>query len=142
MERRGLPKKRFFMSLQLDASRNILIVEDDELVRRAMQMVLEWEGYPVACAANGQEALDMLRSGSRPALIVLDVLMPVLDGQQFRQEQLRDPSLASIPVIVVSAADFAHAVNAAYHVRKPFEVQELLDAIRDQVGPAAARPAG
>lgn len=129
------------MSLQLDASRSILIVEDDEVIRRAMRMVLEWEGYAVACAANGQEALDLLRAGSRPALIVLDVMMPVLDGKQFRQEQLRDPSLASIPVIVVSALDFAQAVNAVYHVRKPFEVQELLDAIRDQVG-QPARPAG
>ncbi|HEY7157729.1 MAG TPA: response regulator [Gemmataceae bacterium] len=130
------------MSSHPDAARSILIVEDDETMRRAMQMVLEWEGYSVACAANGQEALDVLRSGPRPALILLDVMMPVLDGQQFRQEQLRDPSLAAIPVIVVSAVSFAQAVNADHHIRKPFEVQELLDAIRDRVGQAAAPPAG
>ncbi|HEY7426002.1 MAG TPA: response regulator [Gemmataceae bacterium] len=125
------------MNSQPDAGRSILIIEDDELIRRAMQMVLEWEGYHVSCVNNGQEALDALRSGERPALILLDVMMPVLDGQQFRQEQLRDASLAAIPVIVVSAASFAEAVNAAYHVRKPFEVQELLDAIHHQVGPSA-----
>jgi CheY-like chemotaxis protein len=124
------------MSSQPDAGGSILIVEDDELIRRAMQMVLEWEGYPVVCATNGQEALDLLRSGPRPALILLDVLLPVLDGQQFRDEQLSDPSLAAIPVIVVSAASFAEAVDANRHVRKPFEVQELLNAIRDQVGQA------
>lgn len=123
------------MSSQSGTSRSILLVEDDEIVRRAIQMVLEWEGYQVECASNGQEALDTLRGGSRPALILLDVMMPVLDGEQFRQEQLRDPRIASIPVIVVSAASFAEAVNAVHHIHKPFEVQELLDAIHEQVAP-------
>lgn len=123
------------MSSQSGTSRSILLVEDDEIVRRAIQMVLEWEGYQVECASNGQEALDALRGGSRPALILLDVMMPVLDGEQFRQEQLRDPRIASIPVIVVSAASFAEAVNAVHHIHKPFEVQELLDAIHEQVAP-------
>ena len=130
------------MNSQLDVDRSILIVEDDELIRRAMQMVLEWEGYQVSCVSNGLEALDSLRSGQRPALILLDVMMPVLDGQQFRHEQLRDPSLADIPVIVVSAVGFAEVVSAAYYVRKPFQVQELLDAIHSQVGQTTARPAG
>jgi len=122
------------MSLQCGTNRNILLVEDDEIVRRAIQMVLEWEGYRVQCANNGQEALDVLRSGQRqPCLILLDIMMPVLDGEQFRQEQLRDPSLASIPVIVVSAASFAEAVSAVHHIHKPFEVQELLDAIHEQL---------
>jgi CheY-like chemotaxis protein len=98
-------------------------------------MVLEWEGYDVHCASNGQEALDALRAGYRPALILLDVLMPILDGEEFRQEQLRDPRFASIPVIVVSAAHFPETVSADHYVRKPFEVQELLDAIHEQVAP-------
>ncbi len=125
------------MNSEPGAGRSILLVEDDEIVRRAIQMVLEWEGYHVQCACNGQEALDSLRKGYRPCLILLDVLMPVLDGEQFRQEQLRDPRLASIPVIVVSAAHFAEAVSAAHHIRKPFEVQELLDAIHEQVAPVS-----
>jgi CheY-like chemotaxis protein len=119
--------------------KNILLVEDDEIVRRAIQMVLEWEGYEVECASNGQEALDTLRAGSRPSLILLDILMPILDGEEFRREQLRDPRLASIPVIVVSAAHFADAVSAAHHIRKPFEVQELLDAIHEQVAPIGGK---
>lgn len=128
------------MNAQPDVGRNILLVEDDEIVRRAMQMVLEWEGYRVDCAANGQEALDFLHSGGHPSLILLDVMMPVLDGEQFRQQQKEDPAFASIPVIVVSAASFASAVDAVYYVRKPFEVQELLNAIRDHIPQLAARP--
>lgn len=108
-----------------------MLVEDDELSRRALKMVLEWEGYQVATATNGLEALDFLRAGGRPSIILLDMLMPVLDGQRFRQEQKRDPAFASIPLIVVSSANFATTLDAAYHVRKPFDVQELLDAIRN-----------
>lgn len=124
---------------QPGAGKSILVVEDDDLIRRAIEMVLQWEGYRVDCAANGQEALDYLRAGNRPALIVLDVMMPVLDGEQFRQQQMNDPALAEIPVIVVSAATFAATVNAVRHIRKPFEVQELLEAIH-QITPAGARP--
>jgi CheY-like chemotaxis protein len=127
------------MSSQPQAARSILIVEDDEMIRRALQMVLEWEGYQIDCAKNGQEALDYLRSGGRPSLILLDVMMPVLDGEAFRREQMSDPQLAPIPVIVVSAASFATAVDAVHHIRKPFEVRELLDVIR-ACTPGAAAP--
>jgi CheY-like chemotaxis protein len=121
------------MTSQPGTGRSILLVEDDDIIRRAIEMVLEWEGYQVDCATNGQEALDHLRAGHHPSLIVLDVMMPVLDGEQFRLQQLRDPAMADIPVIVVSAASFAESVNAVRHIRKPFEVQELLDAIHGQV---------
>ena len=127
------------MNNQSESSRRILIVEDDDLIRRAVQMVLEWEGYQVDCATNGQEALNYLQAGHRPRLIVLDVMMPVLGGEQFRQEQLRDPLVSSIPVIVVSACESATSVDAVRHVRKPFEVQELLDAIREQLTPAVSK---
>jgi CheY-like chemotaxis protein len=112
-------------------AQSVLIIEDDEIIRRAMQMVLEWEGYRVDYATNGQEALDYLRAGGRPSVILLDVMMPVLDGEKFREQQLADPELTAIPVIVVSAARFATSVDGACHVNKPFEVQELLKAIRE-----------
>ena len=108
----------------------ILLVEDDDTLRGAMQMVLEWEGYRVACAADGRQALDFLRAGGRPALILLDVMLPGLDGWQFRQQQRRDPDLAKVPVVVVSALDAADCPDADAYVRKPFAPQELLEAIR------------
>jgi CheY-like chemotaxis protein len=95
-----------------------------------MKMVLEWEGYRVDCASNGQEALGRLMSGDRPAVILLDLNMPVMDGRQFRAEIGRDPILAGIPVVTVSAARDADAVESASCVRKPFEPAELLEAIR------------
>jgi anti-anti-sigma factor len=110
----------------------ILLVEDDELLRGAMKMVLEWEGYRVACAGDGGEALDYLRGGERPSLILLDIILPGMDGRQFREEQRRDPALAAVPVVVVSALDAADCPEAAAHVRKPFAPQELLEAIRRQ----------
>ena len=112
--------------------RRILLVEDDELLRGAMKMLLEWEGYRVDCAADGREALDYLRGGGRPALILLDVMLPVLDGAQFREEQRRDPALAGVPVVVISALQAADCPAAAAHVRKPFAPHELLEAVRRQ----------
>jgi CheY-like chemotaxis protein len=110
----------------------VLLVEDDELLRGAMKMVLEWEGYRVACAGDGREALDYLRRGERPALILLDVMLPALDGRQFREAQRRDPDLAAVPVVVVSALDAADCPDAAAHIRKPFAAEELLEAVRRQ----------
>jgi CheY-like chemotaxis protein len=112
--------------------KSILLIEDDDLLRGAMKMLLEWEGYRVACAGDGGEALDYLRGGERPALILLDVMLPVLDGAQFRQEQMRDPALADVPVVVVSALDAADCPDAAAHIRKPFAPEELLEAVRRQ----------
>jgi CheY-like chemotaxis protein len=126
------------MSSDSPSGKSVLVVEDDPTILGAMKMVLEWEGYQVACATNGQEALEMLRMGERPSLILLDVMMPVLDGWQFREEQKRDPKLASIPVVVVSAVEGAASVDAADHVQKPFQVEELLATLRRQEQHAAS----
>jgi CheY-like chemotaxis protein len=113
--------------------KHILVVEDDAITCGAVKMVLEWEGYHVDCAANGQEALDLLRqSQEKPDLILLDVMMPILNGYQFREEQERDPSIDSIPVVVVSAADIASSLDASGYIHKPFKPEELLEAIRSQ----------
>lgn len=111
--------------------RRVLVVEDDPLTRTAIKAVLEWAGYHVDCTANGREALDYLRGHEAPSLILLDLMMPVLDGRRFREEQQRDPALASIPVVVVSAAGDA-TLGAACHVRKPFQPQQLLEAVWQQ----------
>jgi CheY-like chemotaxis protein len=113
--------------------KRLLVVEDDPITCGAVKMVLEWEGYHVDCAVNGQEALNRLRqSEEKPDLILLDVMMPILNGYQFREEQKRDPSIDSIPVVVVSAVAIASSLDASGHIHKPFKPEELLEAIRSQ----------
>src|SRR4051812_36434591 len=87
----------------------ILIVEDDAPIRDMLEEVLEEEGYPVQSTANGQEALTALHALSKPPkLILLDLMMPVMDGWTFRQMQIQDPVLRGIPVVILSAAYELH----------------------------------
>ncbi len=108
----------------------VLVAEDDRDVADAIVAVLEIEGYRVASAENGKVALEMLRSGLVPEAIVLDVMMPVMNGWEFRREQLADPALAVIPVIVVSADCHARSVAPTLGILevlpKPADVDELL----------------
>ena len=85
------------------SGRSVLIVDDDPGIRRMMSLVLAGEGYDVRTAENGRQALDLLASW-RPAVILLDLMMPVMDGWTFLAAQQADPILASIPVIVMSAS--------------------------------------
>jgi CheY-like chemotaxis protein len=109
--------------------KRILVVEDEAVTRGAIKMLLEWEGYRVDCAADGEEALALLRLGEKPSLILLDARMPGCDGWCFREEQRADPYLADIPVVVISGED-ASSLAAAGHIRKPFEPKELLEKVR------------
>jgi CheY-like chemotaxis protein len=110
--------------------RSVLIVDDDAPLREAIAEALSDEGLSVSCSANGRDALAALRSGARPDVILLDLMMPVMDGWTFREEQSRDPSLATIPVVVVTAAhDLPKPIDARAIVRKPFRLQLLLSAI-------------
>ncbi len=115
-------------------NRHILVVEDDMPTREALALVLGAAGYRVTTAADGLAALEQLRGGDYPALILLDLMMPVMDGWQFRQEQLRDPALQDIPVIVCSASgragQRAASLCAIACIDKPVEPVELLGAIR------------
>jgi CheY-like chemotaxis protein len=112
----------------------ILVIEDDALTRRALALVLARDGFQVQTAANGRAALDQLRLGRRPSLILLDLVMPVMDGYQFRDEQRRDPLLADIPVIIVSGAFDARsrdaALQAAEYLDKPIDPTVLLETVR------------
>jgi two-component system response regulator MprA len=107
---------------------SVLIVEDDRDIRECMADALEVEGYSVALAANGREALDQLRDGVFPDLILLDLLMPVMSGWEFRQEQLADPLLSGIPVVVVSASS-PGGLRPDRHLPKPFGLDELLEIV-------------
>ncbi|PLS79555.1 MAG: response regulator, partial [Chloroflexi bacterium] len=90
---------------QSQSSATILVVDDDSGIREALTDILEDEGYAVRSACDGQAALDLLRQQAEPpALVLLDLMMPRMNGWQFRSEQRRDPALANIPVVVISAS--------------------------------------
>jgi len=110
----------------------LLLVEDDGELRSSLSDLLRSDGYEVADAANGSEALAYLKDAPAPDLILLDLMMPVKDGWQFRIEQKRDPSIASIPVLAMSADDTpkAVAIDAEAYIKKPFEYETLSDTIR------------
>lgn len=112
---------------------NILIVEDEFLIRDALTEFLEEEGYRVAGAANGQEALAMLRKGLVPDLILLDLMMPVMSGMQFLDEQQSDARLAAIPVVLLSAdrnsQEKVLSSAPVEYLEKPVRLTDLLDTV-------------
>ena len=111
----------------------VLIVEDDEDLRDMMAQMLTIEGFAATAVANGREALDYLHQAIKPHVILLDLMMPVMDGWEFRRRQQADPALANVPVIVLSALDPARAatVDAAAILKKPLDFDRLLQLIRD-----------
>jgi CheY-like chemotaxis protein len=121
----------------------LLLVEDDTPIRESLGEALREEGFDVVAAADGREALEVLRSGPRPSAILLDLTMPVMDGWDFRQAQLSDPSLCDIPVLIVSASGFSlETIRLQFGevtlIRKPVRRVELLEALARVCGPAAS----
>lgn len=118
------------------SQRRVLIVDDDAFARETLGRLLEGDGYNVATAANGGEALRHLQREPRPGLIVLDLMMPRVDGFAFAKEQQRHPELAGIPVIVVSASDCQRTLAVSAMVarfEKPVDVAELLRTINQHL---------
>jgi CheY-like chemotaxis protein len=109
----------------------IFVIEDDRGVSEALVEVLSDEGYQVMAAGNGAEALARLREAPTPALIVLDLMMPVMDGYAFRAEQLRTPAIADVPVIVLTAGAAPRATELGHVdiLKKPIDLTALLDAV-------------
>lgn len=114
-------------------SKRIFVVEDDLHIRESLTEVLEIEGFNVVSAVNGQEALDMLRNGEKPDLILLDLMMPVKDGFQFKAEQEVDPIMSKIPVIIMSANGNMSAKKelglVKDYLKKPIDLDSLLSTI-------------
>jgi CheY-like chemotaxis protein len=110
----------------------VLIVEDDAEMRDMMAQLLTLEGFRTATAANGSEALAYLQRGDLPDLILLDLMMPVMDGWEFRRRQQADPALAALPVIVLSALEPVRAADFgdALFLTKPLDFDRLLDLVR------------
>lgn len=119
----------------------VLVVDDDADIRESLVELLELEGYAAVGAANGKEALDQLRR--RPvAVVLLDLMMPVMDGFEFRREQLADPGISGIPIVIVSAggrcAQAAKELGALGCVQKPLDVPALLRVLRSACHPGPA----
>jgi len=118
--------------LKKGSSTLVLVVDDNPEIRSSLEEVLGEEGYAVVGVADGQEALDYLTANEEPRVILLDLMMPVMDGWQFRAEQKKNPKLANIPVIVISAmADAAQDIGAERVLSKPLSPEILLRAVKD-----------
>jgi CheY-like chemotaxis protein len=118
------------MTTEGQRGKTILVVEDDNATREALAMILSAEGFTVVGAPNGQEALSRLRSDVHPDLILLDLMMPVMDGWQFRREQKQDPAIADIPLVVITATGKRPVlIDAAELVMKPLDLNRLFEAI-------------
>jgi CheY-like chemotaxis protein len=109
----------------------VFIVEDDLDTREMLARFLELEGFVVESAENGKLALERLGGGARACVIVLDLMMPVMDGWQFREAQIQNEQLAKIPVIVVSAAgrERIERISADAYLSKPVDLGELLGCV-------------
>lgn len=116
-----------------DGACPVLVVEDDQDLREMMVQLLAYEGFDPTCACDGVEALARLHeAGPPPHVIVLDMMMPRMDGWTFRRIQEADPALADIPVVILSAAprDRLERVHAAAIIQKPMDYDRLVEAVR------------
>lgn len=110
---------------------SILVVDDDRGIRDLLVLFLTHQGYAASSAGNGLEAIQCLRESARPpCLIVLDLMMPVMNGAEFRREQQRDPRLARVPVALLSAAENLQeqvpALDVDAYLQKPIDFPALL----------------
>ncbi len=122
----------------------VLVVDDEPLIAMALEAALEDAGYRVATAANGRQGLERLAEAPRPDLVLLDMMMPVMNGPAMLAAMAADPGLRRIPVIVLSSlpeeAIRARADGVAAILLKPYTAEQVLDAIARVLG--QAREAG
>jgi CheY-like chemotaxis protein len=119
---------------------DILLAEDDDDLREAMLETLKEAGYSVFAVSNGQDGLDWLHEVEPlPALILLDLMMPVMDGWQFRELQRVDPKASKVPVVVLSAMGSHPTIDAVEYLKKPTKVGPLLELVARVCGPRTAR---
>lgn len=120
------------------AANLILLVEDDFVLRSSLSELLIAEGFRVECAADGREALRRLDRAPAPDLILMDIMLPYLDGFELRAMQKRSPLVSNIPVLVISAYDLdaqsVEELGLPPPFRKPLDVPQLLSKIRDLTG--------
>jgi CheY-like chemotaxis protein len=118
--------------------KQILVVEDEADIRLALKEALEWKGYRVVTASNGIEALDTLSRILRPCLILLDLMMPVMNGWEFSETLRADKNFASIPIVVVSAyKDRGCEIGAQGIIMKPVDLNILFSLVKKYCGEQA-----
>jgi CheY-like chemotaxis protein len=122
------------MSEATVADGHVLVVDDDPDIRSTIADILALRGYKVTAAANGLEALEHLRKGLRPCVILLDLMMPILNGWEFCAEQRRDEALAALPVVIISGDGSTNRKAADLGVtgflRKPLELAAILEVVQ------------
>jgi CheY-like chemotaxis protein len=111
---------------------HILVVEDDRDLRDTLCDALRLEGYEVVCVEHGEAALRHLTTGAKPCVILLDLMMPVMDGWTFRQEILKDRTWAAIPVVVMTAVGVQRAktVHSDAILYKPLQMDSVVDVVQ------------
>jgi CheY-like chemotaxis protein len=109
---------------------SILVVEDDDDIRSAIVDLLETEGYHTEFAVNGKDALDKLNEMKKPCLVLLDMMMPIMNGRQFLDVVMKDSLLAPIPVLIVSAvADKTNTQGSVGFLKKPIDIEVVLNVV-------------
>jgi CheY-like chemotaxis protein len=113
--------------------RRVVVIDDDNDILESIAIVLKGAGYDAQTASNGAEALHQMRRSERPCLILLDLMMPGMNGWQFRTEQMGDPALATIPTVVMTgfpaAAENATSLGVDACLKKPINLDDLLDTV-------------
>lgn len=125
---------------------SVLVVEDDEDIRNSIIDLLESEGFQAQSAANGKEALDLLHHIQKPCLVLLDMMMPIMNGREFLDLVMKDSYLAPIPVVIVSAiADKTNTQGAIGFLKKPIDIDMVMKLVekfcqgdQPQLGPKAS----
>jgi CheY-like chemotaxis protein len=117
----------------IDTSKFVLTVDDDPDLLEVTSFVIEQEGVAVETARNGEEALALLRAGKRPSLVLLDLMMPVMNGWEFLNEVAKDPPLRQIPIVVLTAAKHLQVAGAVEVLSKPMDLAALLRVVERYV---------
>jgi CheY-like chemotaxis protein len=111
----------------------VLIVDDDHDTLTAISETLEMEGHRTTCVSNGQVALEYLRTGAATCVILLDLMMPAMNGWQFREQQLQETVLAGVPLVLITADANpeikAAELSADRYLRKPLKPEQLIAAV-------------
>jgi DNA-binding response OmpR family regulator len=111
----------------------VLVIEDDPSTRQLLATCLQLEGFPVTTASNGAEGLERMKQ-EHPCLVLLDLMMPIMNGEQFRAAQLEDRGLADVPIVCISAMHDAERRARLLHaiacISKPFDLDQIVRVVR------------